>query len=361
MNSIKKLSLYLISSLLLFSSCGSGEEEKNDNNGENEAVTKVRIKNIEPENFQHYIVANGSVEAINDAFISPESPGQIRKIHVVEGQKVDKGQLLISLNAGVVGSSINEVLTGLELADTLYQKQKELWELGIGSEVQYLQAKNTKESLEGKLNTLRSQMAMSIIRAPFSGIVDEIFLREGEIASPGMQVIQVVNLSKLNINAELSEAYLSKVNKGDTVQVSFPAYSDRSELNSLKIPVFRIGNTVNQDSRTFKIQLQLDNIDSKLKPNIISIIKINDYTNPKALVVPGHIIKEELVGGKNKKTFVFVAEENDGHFIVKKRDVVLGLSYEGAVEIIQGLNPGDKVITEGYNLVTAGNVVEIVK
>ncbi|MBN2682630.1 MAG: efflux RND transporter periplasmic adaptor subunit [Bacteroidales bacterium] len=361
MKSLKKLSLYLISLVLIFSSCGKGEKENEENGGNVDAVTKVRVKTMEPEVFNHYIVANGSVEAINDAFISPESPGQIKKIYVKEGQRVSKGQLLLSLNAGVIGSTINEVQTGLKLADTLYQKQKTLWEQGIGSEVQYLQAKNAKESLEKKLETLYSQMAMSTIRAPFGGIVDEIFLMEGEMASPGMQVIQIVDLEKLNINAELSEAYLSKIDKGDIVKVSFPAYNDVPELNNLEVPVFRIGNTVNKDSRTFKIQLQMNNIENRLKPNIISIIKINDYSNEKAIVVPENIIKDELVGGSKKKTFVFVAEEENGKVLSKKREVVLGLSYDGITEITQGLNPGDKVITDGYNIVTAGSVVEIVK
>ncbi|UCH13426.1 MAG: efflux RND transporter periplasmic adaptor subunit, partial [Bacteroidales bacterium] len=155
----------------------------------------VKTKYVKYEPFKHYIEVQGNIEAVEDAFISPEMGGRIKKIHVKEGQRVKRGQLLVSLNTDVTESTIQEVKTGLELAKKLYDKQKSLWEQKIGSEMQYLEAKNTCEQAEARLKTLKAQLEMSNIRAPFNGIIDEIFQKEGELGSPGFRILQMVNLS----------------------------------------------------------------------------------------------------------------------------------------------------------------------
>ncbi len=311
----------------------------------------VKVKVVEPGTFNHYITVNGSVEAVNSAFISPEQGGQIKTIHVNEGQRVGKGQLLVTLNTSVTRNTIKEVETQLELAKKLYEKQKNLWEQNIGSEVQYLQAKTNKESLENKLRTLKSQLDMSLVHAPFSGIVEEIPIKEGELASPGMRVLQMVNLSKIKIEADVSEKYITKIHEGDKVQVSFSSYEDME----LKVPIIRKGNTIEPDNRTFKIEIQFKNPNNKIKPNMMSTITINDYTTDSALVVPAIIVKQDF----NGNYLYHVVEDEEGHNIAKKAYVKTGKSYNDQTVINEGIKPGFKVVTSGYNLVSNGSYVKI--
>ncbi|MCF8219008.1 MAG: efflux RND transporter periplasmic adaptor subunit [Bacteroidales bacterium] len=311
----------------------------------------VNTKTITAEEFRHQIEVNGNVEAEKQATISPEINGQIRKIHIEEGERVRKGDLLVELSTEVTRKNIQELETSLELAQTRYEKQKSLWEENIGSEMQYLQAKNQKESLENRLETAKAQLEKANIKAPYSGIVDEILMKEGDLAMPGTRLLRIVNLKKLNINADISENYLSKVEKGDTVSLSFPAYPDIT----MDAPIYRTGNIIQPDNRTFKIQLKINNIKEKLKPNIISVLRINDYTNPQAFVVPSIIIKKDIDGD-----FLFVAEKNEkGNLIAKKRYVETGKSYKDQTEILNGLERGENVIVDGYNMVTSGTGVRI--
>lgn len=313
----------------------------------------IRIKEISKQEFNHYIEVNGAVEAINDAFISPEMNGQIKKVYVEEGETVTKGQLLVSLNTAVTQKGIEELETALELATTMFKKQKELWNQKIGSEIQYLQAKNGKEALEGKLETLKAQLAMAQIKAPFDGIVDDIYQKEGEMASPGFRLIQLVDLKKLKVNADLSEHYLASINKGDTVSVTFPAYDD-IEYN---VPVFRTGNVVKLDNRTFTIEVKINNKNNMLKPGIISVIHINDYVNKSAFIVPSLILKRDV----NNEFFLFVVDEKDGELIATKTYVKTGKSFKDQTEILSGLEEGQKIITEGYNTVSTGTKIQIKK
>ncbi|NOZ46253.1 MAG: efflux RND transporter periplasmic adaptor subunit [Chlorobi bacterium] len=305
----------------------------------------VSLKTLKRSFFAHYFEANGSVEAIESAFISPEINGQIKSVLVEEGQKVKKGQILIRLKSDITQKGIEEVKTGLELATKIYEKQKELWDKKIGSELQYLQAKNNKQTLEGKLETLQAQLDMAVIRAPFDGIVDKIVKKEGELASPGLQLIQLVNLSQLNINADVSENYISKIHKGDKVKISFPSYPGLV----MEANVHRIGNIINPSNRTFEIQVRINNEDNMLKPNMIAIIQVNDFKKDSALVVPSIIIKTDITGN-----FLFKAIKDNGRLISKKVYVETGMTYKEQTMITKGLQEGDKIITSGYNMVTNG-------
>ncbi|MCF8331648.1 MAG: efflux RND transporter periplasmic adaptor subunit [Bacteroidales bacterium] len=329
------------------------EVTKLENSLSNDSIyaAPVNIKIIKPETFVHKIEVNGTVEAEQQANISPEINGQIKQIYVNEGQRVSKGRLLAELSTEVTRKSIQEIKTSLELARTTYKKQKKLWDQNIGSEIQYLQAKNQIESLESSLETMKAQLDMAKIKAPFSGIVDDIFMKVGDLAIPGTPVMNIVNLRQLNVNADISESYLSKIQAGDTVQISFPAYPGIK----MKAPVFRTGNIIKPDNRTFKVQVNITNIKEKLKPNIISVLRINDYTNHQAFIVPSIIIKKDMKGD-----FLFVAEEDDnGVLIAEKRYVETGKSYKNKSEIIGGLSENDRVIVDGYNMVSSGSNIEI--
>ena len=311
----------------------------------------VDLLKIEPDTFTHYITVTGNVESDNQAYISPEINGQIKRVLVKEGQHVKKGQALVVLNSEITEKTINEVETNLELAKTVYEKQKELWDQNIGSEMQYLQAKNKMKSLESRLETLRAQKQMATIRAPYDGIVDNLFQHEGEMASPGRQVLQLINLKNLKVYADMSERYLPYVHKGDMATVSFPTYPNFI----LKVPIYRIGNVINPANRTVRIQLNIKNKGNKLKPNIISNVLLRDYYNEKAIAIPSVIIKQDLKGD-----YVFVITKNKkGEMIAKKQYIKTGVSHNAKSLVVDGLKPGDKVVYNGYNLVRNGSLLKI--
>ena len=310
----------------------------------------VHVLNLEKQTFSHFIFVNGKVELVEEAQISPEANGQIHKIHVSKGQSVRRGDLLVSLNTSMIQNNISEIKLGLELADKIYQKQKELWEQNIGSELQYLEAKNAKESLEHRLTTLKSQLDMSLIRAPFSGIVDDIFQKEGELASPGRSVLYMVNLNNLKVMADVSETLLPKISKGDMVDIHFPTYGMEK-----RAPINRIGNLIDANTRTIRVELSMQNTDGLLKPNQIASLRLRDFNADEALVVPSILVKQD-----NRGEFLFVVEKNEnGDDIAVKQYVESGLSYDDQTMITKGLSQGQKVIIAGFNQVGNGSLVEV--
>ena len=322
-----------------------GEENSKVNN-----ALKVRTQKVSKQAFSKYFTATGEIEAINEAFISPEVGGQITKINVIEGQKVKKGQLLAKLNTSLIEKNIEEVKTQLELAEILFNKQKELWDKNIGSERQFLESKNNYENLKNKLATLREQYNMSIIRSPINGLVEVIMLKQGELASPGMQLMQIVDLDNLYVTAKLSEAYISVIKKGDMVTVTFPSYPNLV----LENPVTRIGNVINKQNRTFLVEIKIDNKDGKLKPNLLANIKINDYNSTGSIVVPSMVIREDLVG-----SYLYVAEKNGDKLISVKKYIQVGKAYQDRTEVLSGLSVDDEIITDGYSNVSDGAYIQI--
>ena len=309
----------------------TAREEKN--------LIPVAVKEMQPEVFDHFIITYGEVEAKNYANISPEMNGRIDKIYVTEGQRVNEGQLLVSLNTDAIDKQIKGTKSSLELANTTFEKQNNLWEQGIGSEIEYLTSKNAKEGLEAQLEALEAQKKMSQIRAPFTGIVDKIFPKEGEIASPGFPVIEFVNLSKLTITADVSEAFVGKIKKGQVVEMSFSSLPDVTSV-----------------SRTFEIEMENDNKNETIKPNMVSTIKIKDFTSNNAFVVPSLAIRKDITGD-----YVYTAVKKNQEYIVGKKYVTTELSYEENTMIANGLVNGDQVIVKGFHLVSAGVAVNVVK
>lgn len=312
----------------------------------------VAVKEIEPETFNHYIITYGEVEAKNFAMISPEMNGRIETIHVSEGMRVKKGELLVSLNTDAIDKQIKGVKSGLDLATKTFNKLDTLWKQNIGSEIDYLSAKNSKQTLESQLETLIAQKRMAQIRAPFNGIVDKIYPKEGEIAGPGMPVIEFVNLKKLTITADVSEAFVDKINKGQMAELSFASFPDYS----VKTPIIRVSKVINSASRTFEIEMEVDNPGEKIKPNLVSTIKIKDFTSDNAFVVPSLAVMKDITGN-----YVYTVEHKDKKTIVNKKYITTGLSYEQNTMVAKGLKQNDQVIVKGYHLVSAGVPVNVVK
>ncbi len=305
----------------------------------------VSVKDLQYEQFEHFFLANGSVEAVTEAYISPEINGQVKQIHVEEGDMAPKGTILVTLNSSVIESSMAEVETDLQLATIIYEKRKGLWEKKIGSEVQFLESKTNKESLENKLKTLKAQKAMTRIRAPIEGIVDQLPLKEGELAAPGQLVVHMICLDNVYVNVDISEAYVAKIQKGDPVIVSFPAYPELE----IATTVHYVGNVIKAENRTFKVQLLLDNRDQRLKPNMIAVITLKDLSVEQALIVPSIIIKNDIKGA-----YLYVTGDKDGVPVAKKTYITPGMSEGSLTMVTEGLEPGQQVIVEGYNLVKNG-------
>jgi membrane fusion protein (multidrug efflux system) len=310
----------------------------------------VEVQAAAPEKFEHFFAVNGALEAIQDAFISAETNGQIRIVHVQEGQRVQKGELLVSLNSDITRNAVAEVRDSLDLARTVFKKRQELWDKNIGSEIQYLEAKTNKEALENRLGALQAQLDLAQVRAPFTGIVDKIFKKAGELAVPGLQLMQLVNLGRMRVNAEVAEAYLGKIKKGDMVQITFSTYPGWH----LEASVSRIGEVVSAKNRTVLVQVVLDNRQEKMKPNMMATLRCRDFSAPAALVVPAILVKNDLAG-----TYLYIVEWQNGSSVARKIYISTGLTEGNRTMVVGGLDAGQQVIVSGYNLVKNGLPVTV--
>ncbi len=329
-------------------SCNNKESITEDKSVEITNVEGVKVQIIEQETFKRFVEFSGYLKAENYAFISPQASGQITNIYVNEGDYVSKGKLLVQLNNAIILNTISEIRNTLDLATITFTKQENLWSKNIGSEIQYLQSKNQKVSLERKLKTLNAQLQLTKIKAPFSGYVDNIRFKVGELASPGIQLLEMVNLNKMIVSVDVSEKYLSRFDKGDSVKITFP---DFTELEKASV-IYRIGNIINPANRTFKVEVKIKNKGEQLKPNLIANITINDLTIDSAIIIPSISIKNDF-----DRQFVYIAENN----LAKKIYIETGASHIDKTVVTKGLNSGDKVIIVGYNLVSDNSEIRIDK
>ncbi len=323
--------------------------EKELADGQIKEVVKIRVTELAEEKFEHFIEVNGKVEAVQDVDVSPEVSGVIMDVLVEEGQRIEKGQIMARLNTDLLERSVDELQVQLELAVTNYERQKNLWDQNIGSEMQYLQAKNNKESLEKRIKSLNTQIEMAEIKAPVTGVVDIVYQKKGHIGSPQVPFAKVINIGKIKVYGDISESYITKVNKGDKVTVSFPALDYHVNAR-----IAQIGNTIDANNRTFRVRINLDNSDNRIKPNLVSIVKLRDYVNESAIVLPALFIKEDFSGH-----YTYVVENREGNEVAKKVYVTPGVTNNNMTEVVRGLSAGMQVISEGYNQIADGTLVQI--
>jgi membrane fusion protein (multidrug efflux system) len=255
----------------------------------------------------------------------------------------------VKLNTSVLQKSLDEVENGIELAQTVYDRQAKLWEQKIGSEIQYLQAKNNLESLQKKKETLIAQMGMSTIKAPFTGIVDKVNQKVGELAAPGMPVLTMVNMTKMKVKADVSENYVKAVRPNAMVDVDFPSFG-----YTTKAPISTVGNIINPANRSFAVEVMVPNAERILKPNGVATLRIKDFEANDALVVPAITIGKDAKGD-----FVFVVKEDEGKKKAVKTYVTTGITSEGKTMITEGLSKGDNVVVKGFNEVANGDLVNV--
>lgn len=307
---------------------------------------EVGVTKLVPIKFDHYVQTQGSVEAIDNILVSAKTMGVLSAVYVREGEVVKKGQILGQIDNSIIVSNIDELKSSIDLARTVYQRQKNLWDQKIGTEVQYLQAKNNKESVEKRLATLNEQLEMSRIKSPIDGSVDEVDAKIGQNVAPGMPAFRVVSFDKLKMNANVSEAYVIQIKTGNKVVVSFPDINKAIEAN-----VTFVGKTINQLSRTFPMEVALPSYPD-LRPNMSGVLRVIFETVPDALTIPVNVVQEI-----NGQKVVYIAVKEGTQTIARRKVVVVAGVY-GNLAQITGLASGDQVITVGYQGLNDGEVVK---
>jgi RND family efflux transporter MFP subunit len=310
----------------------------------------VELDTISLGKFTSALSLEGVIDAKSSTIATSKVPAVVSEVLVSEGQNVKKGQVLARLEQSSLLKSRLELEQQLNFAKTLYEKQMRLWKNGIGTEVQYLSAKNQKEALEKSLNTLDANIDMYNIKSPIDGSIEAVDIKVGQTAGPGMPYFKVINMSSVKVVAQVSESYSGKINKGDKVDVSLPDLG--KEISGT---VSFASKFIDPLNRTFKVEVSLGSVD-QIKPNMIAKLEIEDYANNKAISVPTNAVQIT-----DSESFVMVAVNNNGKYTASKRSVKLGKSNNTHSEIVAGLNVNDLIIVTGFQELAEGQAVEIAK
>lgn len=322
--------------------------------GKKELKPLVSLGDVERKNFVHKISVQGNVETDENILINAEMGGTITQVHVKEGQRVSAGQVLVSLDASILSSNMQELETQLEYAKYVLEKQEELKRRGVGSEFDYKAAKNQVDGLKSKMKSLGTQRGKSTIKAPFSGVIDQVYAKNGQLAGPQAPLLRLVNNSQIDITADISEKHLRNIKEGTEVSVSFPNFKDTAVL----LKITNIGNFIDPTNRTFRIMSSLKN-NKIFLPNMLAQLEITDIDQKDALVVPS---KSVLKDQKNKD-YVFVATKvKNNEYKLRKAFIQVVEKYNGEAMIqllSDDLKPGEKVVIDGARGVTEKDIVRI--
>ena len=310
---------------------------------------------INPQELKHYVAFQGTIDTDQNLLLYPEIPGLLEAIYVEEGQKVKKGKALVKISDSGLQDQLEQMRIQLNLAKTTYERQEKLWNQKIGSEIQYLQAKAAFESLVKSVSQMQDQAAKTIIRAPFDGVVDHIIADKGSNLNPGMTpVLRFMNLKKMQVAGEIPEKHLPNIQKNSEAKVTVPVFG-----RSWDSKVSFVGNYINPNNRSFRVEIELDNKDERLKPNMTAQVLLNDYTNPQALLVP----LKNILKNQDGRSYVFVLEAIAGQkdtYKAVKTFVETGAESNNTLEIIKGLNPGDRILQEGVRLAKDQQLVKVI-
>ncbi|MGB5227065.1 efflux RND transporter periplasmic adaptor subunit [Eudoraea sp.] len=322
----------------------------------NSKLALVSTFRTDAQAFQHYLDLQGNVMTKQNVLIYPEMAGTLINVYVKEGQKVNKGQLLATIDDGGMSSQLAQLKTQAALAKTTFERQKRLWEQKIGSEIQYLQAETNYLAVENSVKQAQSQLSKANVRAPFSGIIDDVIQEQGTVVSPGsgQAVFRIVNLSDMYIEVDVPESYLKGVTVGKEVKVYFPVLGD-----SITSVIRQTGNFINPTNRSFRVEIAVPNKKRNIKPNLTARVQINNYSSDDAILIPQSVISENALG----EQYVYLATEVDSNdmAIAKKQIINTGQTQGDYVEVLAGIRPGVQVILEGARNVRENQQVKIIQ
>ncbi|MGB7841552.1 MAG: efflux RND transporter periplasmic adaptor subunit [Salinimicrobium sp.] len=320
----------------------------------NEQFVLVQTMKLEENLFKHYVELPGDVETDQNITVYPEYSGILLNISVKEGDRVQKGQILAKIDDGGLSNQLAQLEAQLALAKTTFERQKRLWDQNIGSEIQYLEAKTNFEAVQNSVNQLKSQLGKTVVRAPFSGVIDELFSDEGEVVAPGQsRLFRLINLSEMYITTAVPENYLGRIKKGTEVMVEIAATG-----TSFKSTIQQVGNFINPNNRTFEIKVAVPDSQEQVKPNLIATVKLNDYTSKGAITIPESVVQKNAAG----ESVAYVMEQQEDSIgVAQKRILKLGASYKDSVEVLSGLKAGEFLVTEGAKNLHDGEQVKVKK
>ena len=306
----------------------------------------------EEQTFEHQIEIQANIKTRQNLLIYPEFAGRLIKLKVTEGQNVKKGNLLALIDDAGIKDQLDQMRLQLNLAKTTFERTQRLWDQKIGSEMMYLEAKTRYKAAQKQVSQIKQQLAKTKIYAPFNGVIDEIQARLGSNLLPGVTpVLRIVNLNSMYAESDVPENYLPNITKGSKAKVSIPA------LNQIQnTEIHQTGNFITPSNRTFRVEARLENPKGLIKPNLNARLSVLDYVNPKAIMIPLRVVREDA----KSQSYVFVLSkpEKDNGFTTEQRMVTLGKSKEEMIEIIEGLTAGELVVEEGVSLLVANQKVK---
>ena len=326
-----------------------------DDLNQNKNIPLITTFTVKASTFTHFIELQGNVQTKQNVLIYPEMPGILKSVLVKEGQQVVKGQVLATIDDGGMTQQLAQLNANAQLAKTTYERQKRLWNQKIGSEIQFLQAQTSYEAQKSAVNQLKSQLEKAIINAPFSGIIDNIFKERGTVVAPGSgsEIFRILNLSNMYIETDVPETYIGNITENKVVEINFPVLGET--LNS---KIRHVGNYINPNNRSFKIEIGVPNLNGKVKPNLTAKLKLNDYTNTNALLIPQSIISENSKGAQ----FIYIVKnkkEND-EAVAERLIIETGKTQGDFIEVTKNLTANAEVVMEGARSVTNGQVVKVI-
>ena len=324
---------------------------KLDNNKKVSLVTTITVTN---EVFNHYVELQGSVTTRQLLVLYPEYSGILKEVRVKNGQNVKKDQILAVIDDGGLSQQLTQVQIQANLAETTFERQKRLWDQKVGSEMQYLQAKSNFEAQSKAVSQLEQQVEKTIVRAPFSGTIDEVITEQGAVVGQGQtELMRIINLNNMYIESDIPEQHISNISKNKEVLIEFPILG-----KSINSKIREVGNYINPANRTFKVEIAIPNKDKSIKPNLTAKLRINDYTNTNSILVPQNIISENATG--EQYLYIVSKDKENGETIAQKVVIKTGKTEGDVIEVLEGIQDGEEIIVEGARSVNDGQIVKII-
>ncbi len=318
---------------------------------ENKKAKLVTVVPVEYGKFTHFVEVSGSVASKKNILISAENMGTVTRVLVREGDVVRKGQLVITIDDELFQKNLEQLQVRYQLAKTKYERQKNLWSKNIGTELQYLEAKNAKENLERQIENVKTQISKSRVRSPISGTVERVFVKTVEMASIGTPLIRIINHQGMYVEADLSEAFIGKFKKNDPVFIYFPAI-DKQVTSRLSA----IGQVIDENNRTFRIEALLPRTNFPLKPNMLAVLRLKDLEKNPVPIIPANLIQKDKNGD-----FVYIVVKSGGQTYAKKLHIKRGMTFKNRTYIVEGLKGNEILIDEGFRDVSDGSKIKIVE